>query len=82
MRLAAALAFACLLLGQQATAQGNQYSVYCNNGRIVIESSTLEYMRSIYGRNVCLFGQFSYLSDAQNFAQRNFGGTGQSCSCG
>jgi hypothetical protein len=82
MRLAAAIAFAGLLLGQQAAAQSTHYSVFCNNGRIAIESSTLEYMRNIYGRNVCMFAQFNYLSDAQNFVQRNYGGTGRSCSCG
>ena len=87
MKLALALAFAAVLLlqhaPQQAAAQStSHYYVYCANGRIEVDSRNPEQMRSARGSGVCMLGQFNYLSDAQNFAQRNFGGAGRSCSCG
>ena len=68
--------------GTSLTAQGRTtYSVYCANSRIEIDSRTLEQMKSARGSDVCRFGEFDYLSDAQSFAQKNFGGAGTSCSC-
>jgi hypothetical protein len=58
-----------------------QYYVYCINGRISTEQWDLAQMRTRHGSNVCQFGQFGFASDADNFAQRNFGGKGASCSC-
>ena len=34
------------------------------------------------GRGVCVLGQFGFLSSAQDFARRNFGGEGRPCTCG
>jgi hypothetical protein len=80
--LAAAVAAAVLVPhARQAHAQSAQYFVYCANGRIEVDSRNPEQMRSARGSGVCLLGQFHYLSDAQTFAQRNFGGEGRSCSC-
>jgi hypothetical protein len=81
MKLAVAIAFAGLLLAQQAAAETSHYYVYCANGRIEVESRNPEQMRIARGSGVCMLGQFNYLSDAQSFAQRNFGGPGRSCSC-
>ena len=58
-----------------------QYYVYCINGRIGTEQWDLAQLRTRHGSNVCQFGQFGFASDADNFAQRNFGGKGASCSC-
>lgn len=58
------------------------YYVYCANGRIEVDSRNPDQMRSARGSGTCQMGpSFHYLSDAQNFAQRNFGGPGRSCSC-
>lgn len=64
-----------------AVALANYY-VYCDNGRIAVESRDPEQMRIARGSGFCQMGPaFGFLSDAQNFAQRNFGGAGRSCSC-
>jgi hypothetical protein len=58
------------------------YYVYCANGKIEVESRDPEQMRIARGSGVCQMGpRFGFLSDAQNFAQRNFGGPGRPCSC-
>ncbi|MBR0656058.1 hypothetical protein [Plastoroseomonas arctica] len=58
------------------------YYVYCANDRIEVESRDPNQMRIARGSGVCQMGPtFGFLSDAQNFAQRNFGGAGRSCSC-
>lgn len=57
------------------------YGVYCANGRIEIDSRSFEQMRIARGSGICAFGQFSYLSDAQNFARRNNFTPGSRCSC-
>ncbi len=83
MKLALAIGFAAVLLAQQAAAQTSttHYYVYCANNRIEVDSRNPDQMRSARGSGVCMLGQFNYLSDAQSFAQRNFGGAGRSCSC-
>lgn len=75
-----------ILLGTSCAAlatasAGTQYSVFCANDRIEIDSRSLEQMKSARGSNLCLLGSFDYRSDAQSFAKKNFGGAGASCSC-
>ena len=58
------------------------YYVYCARDRIEVDSRDPNQMRIARGSGVCQMGPaFGFLSDAQNFAQRNFGGAGRSCSC-
>jgi hypothetical protein len=57
------------------------YAVYCANNKIEIDSRSMEQMRIARGSGVCAFGQFNYLSDAQNFARRNNFTPGSRCSC-
>ena len=78
---AAALATVLLSGPHQAAAATSHYYVYCANGRIEVSHSDPNQMRIARGSGVCMLGQFNYLSDAQSFAQRNFGGAGRSCSC-
>ena len=81
MRTAIAIAFAGLLFAQQSAAETSHYYVYCANGRIEVDSRNPQQMRAARGSGVCMLGQFNYLSDAQSFAQKNFGGPGKKCSC-
>lgn len=55
--------------------------VYCANGKIEVDNRSLQQMLSARGSNVCQFGSFSYVSDAENFVKKNFGGVGASCAC-
>lgn len=58
------------------------YYVYCANSRIEVDSRDPNQMRIARGSGVCQMGPaFGFLSDAQSFAQRNFGGAGRTCSC-
>ena len=58
------------------------YYVYCANGRVEVDGRNPAQMRSARGSGVCQLGaDFRYLSDAQSFAQRSFGGAGKACSC-
>lgn len=57
------------------------YYVYCANNKIEVDSRNPDQMRSARGSGVCMLSQFNFLSDAQSFAQRNFGGAGRPCSC-
>jgi hypothetical protein len=58
------------------------YYVYCANGRVEVDGRNPQQMRSARGSGICQMGaEFKYLSDAQSFAQRNFGGAGKPCSC-
>ncbi|MBR0673554.1 hypothetical protein [Neoroseomonas soli] len=76
---AAAIAVAVLFTPVAARAD---YYVYCANGRIEVDSRNPEQMSNARGSGVCQMGpRFGFLSDAQSFAQRNFGGAGQACSC-
>ncbi len=64
------------------TAALADYWVYCDRGRIAVESRNPQQMRTARGTSFCPMGQaFRNRMDAQAFAQRNFGGTGRSCSC-
>ena len=76
----AALAVVAVLLAP-AAALAN-YWVYCDRGRISVDSRDLEQMRIARGSSFCPMGpQFGFRSDAENFARRNFGSIGASCSC-
>lgn len=76
---AAALAALALLAPTAALAD---YYVYCANGRIEVDGRNPEQMRVARGSGVCQMGpRFGFLSDAQDFARRNFGGAGRACSC-
>jgi len=74
------LAAAMLLLG--AAPAFASYYVYCDRGRISVDSRDNNQMRIARGSSFCQMGpQFSTRSGAQDFARRNFGGEGRSCSC-
>src|SRR4051812_37638985 len=57
------------------------YAVYCADDRIEISFWDLEQMKVRRGSDVCQFARYTSSSDAARFAQKNFGGEGQPCSC-
>lgn len=59
----------------------SHYYVYCANGKIEVDGRDPEQMRSARGSDTCMLSRFNYLSDAQNFARKNFRGIGARCSC-
>jgi hypothetical protein len=74
-----ALIAAALLAPTAALAD---YWVYCANNKIEVDGRNPDQMRIARGSGVCQMGpKFGFLSDAQSFAQRNFGGAGRACSC-
>jgi hypothetical protein len=78
-RLQLALIAAALLAPTAALAD---YWVYCANNKIEVDGRNPDQMRIARGSGVCQMGpKFGFLSDAQSFAQRNFGGAGRACSC-
>ncbi len=62
-------------------AHAASYFVYCANDKIEVDSRDFNQMKSARGSGICQLGSFNYLSDAQSFAQKNFGGPGKKCSC-
>ena len=79
---AVVMACAMVTLVLPSVAQSStRYSVYCANGKIEVDMRTPEQMKSARGSDVCQLGEFNYLSDAQSFAKKNFGGVGAKCSC-
>ena len=81
-RFAVAIIPAIALAGVIAsTSVAFAYGVYCANEKIEIDSRSFEQMRIARGSGICAFGQFAYLSDAQNFARRNNMQPGSRCSC-
>lgn len=69
-----------LALALAPTAALADYYAYCVRGRIQVDQRSPDEMRSNLG--ACPMSQgFSTRSDAENFARRNFGGIGGSCSC-
>lgn len=75
--LPAAFVAAALLMPAVALAD---YYAYCVRGRIEIDQRSPDEMRAQLG--ACPMSQgYSTRSDAENFARRNFGGVGGSCSC-
>ena len=80
MRFAAIIALGAALLAP-GTAFADYY-VYCANNRIEVDGRNPDQMRIARGSGVCQMGpRFGFRTDAQNFAQRNFGGAGRPCSC-
>jgi len=68
--------------GFAATNSGadSKYRVFCANNKIEVEQRTLEQQKNARGSNVCMLGEFDYLSDAEKYAEQK-GGKGAECSC-
>jgi hypothetical protein len=78
MRRPAAILLGLALLAP--TAALADYHAYCVRGRIQVDQRSPDEMRSQLG--ACPMSQgFNLRSEAENFARRNFGGVGGSCSC-
>jgi hypothetical protein len=84
---AAALGFSAILLiaipAAVATAgrhNDSKHRVFCANGKVEIEQRTLEQEKKARGSNVCVLGEFDYLSDAEKHAE-NHGGKGSDSNC-
>ena len=58
----------------------SKYRVFCSNNKIEVEQRTLEQQKNARGSNVCVLGEFDYLSDADKFAEGK-GGKGSECKC-
>ncbi len=72
---------AAALAAAPGAALAQSYFVHCANGKIEVDSRNLQQMKTARGSSVCQLGGFNFLSDAQSFAQKNFGGAGKTCSC-
>ncbi len=59
-------------------AYAEKFSVYCANGKIEVDSRTLEQMIAARGRNVYAMVTYDYRMDANNFAKK-MGGVGAKC---
>ena len=75
------LVLAALLALTPFAAHASGYYVYCANSKIEVDSRDFAQMKSARGSGICQLGSFGYLSDAQSFAKKNFGGVGGKCSC-
>ena len=75
--LAAGLA-ALLIAG---AAQAGDYNVYCAGTHLEIDSRDWDHMLSARGTPLCKLGEFNYLSDAEKFVEKNFGGKDKECYC-
>jgi hypothetical protein len=58
----------------------SKYRVFCANNKIEVEQRTLEQQQNARGSNVCVLGEFDYLSDAEKYAEGK-GGKGADCKC-
>ncbi|MGE0501972.1 MAG: hypothetical protein AB7I79_13590 [Rhizobiaceae bacterium] len=58
-----------------------RYTVYCADDRIEISFWDLKQMIVRRGNPVCQFASFTSYSSAITFADKNFGGEGESCFC-
>ncbi|MER9616033.1 hypothetical protein [Mesorhizobium sp. M0207] len=58
-----------------------RYTVYCADDRIEVSFWDIEQMKVRAGSDVCQFQSYTSYSSALNFAQKNFGGEGATCSC-
>jgi hypothetical protein len=75
------LIFAGIFAGFSAILLSNtNYSVFCANGKVEVDSRTLDQMKSARGSGTCLLKEFNYLSDAEDYAKK-IGGKGASCKC-
>jgi hypothetical protein len=61
--------------------ESEKYTVYCANDHIEVSFWDLDQMQVRNGSDVCQFQSYTSYSSALNFAQKNFGGEGASCSC-
>lgn len=57
------------------------YYVYCADDRIEVSFWDLAQMMVRRGSDVCQFASYTSYSSALDFARKNFGGEGKSCSC-
>ena len=57
-----------------------KYRVFCANKKIEVEQRTLEQQKNARGSDVCVLGEFDYLSDAEKAAEQK-GGKGAECTC-
>jgi hypothetical protein len=74
-----AAGFAALL--SAGAAQAGDYNVYCAGTRLEIDSRNWDQMLSARGTPLCKLGEFNYLSDAETFVEKNFGGKDKECYC-
>ena len=90
MRSVVAMALSCALsvpaavslsVRPAAAYEVEHYTVYCADERIEISFWDLEQMKVRRGSDVCQFASYTSSSDAQRFAEKNFGGEGKPCSC-
>jgi hypothetical protein len=58
----------------------SKYRVFCANKKIEVEQRTLEQQKNARGSDVCVLGEFDYLSDAEKLAEQK-GGKGADCTC-
>lgn len=58
-----------------------RYYVYCADDRIEVSFWDLKQMMVRRGSDVCQFASYTSYSSALDFAKKNFGGEGSSCSC-
>lgn len=58
----------------------SKYRVFCANKKIEVEQRTLEQQKNARGSDVCVLGEFDYLSDAEKQAEQK-GGKGAECTC-
>lgn len=58
----------------------SKYRVFCANNKVEVEQRTLEQQKNARGSNVCVLGEFDYLSDAEKDAEQK-GGKGAECKC-
>lgn len=58
----------------------SKYRVFCANKKIEVEQRTLEQQKNARGSDVCVLGEFDYLSDAEKQAEQK-GGKGAECAC-
>ena len=80
-RIVVAMAVAIVGASGTAMAETTHYYVYCASDKIEVDSRSPEQMKIARGSGVCQFARFNYLSDAQSFAKKNFGGPGNKCAC-
>lgn len=75
---ATAIAAPELTLNNRAADQ--KYRVFCADNKIEVQQRTLEQQKNARGSNVCVLGEFDYVSDAEKFAEEK-GGKGSDCRC-
>jgi hypothetical protein len=69
-----------LRAGDAAFPAVGAYRVYCANGKIEVDSRSLEQIKKARGANVCQLAEFGSLSEAESYAEGK-GGKGGPCAC-